>query len=317
MSKITIQNLTARQGEKINGYINVANTNIKLPVTLICGKSEGDTVLITAGVHCAEYVGIETAIELSREINPKNISGNIIIIPLINRSGFEHRTMSIVYEDGKNLNRVIPGHAEGSVSERIAYFMEKELFSKVDYYIDLHCGDGYEELTPYVYCQGIANEEVLSKSRQMAMAINSEYIVVSQSGSGGAYNYAGSIGLPGILIERGCMGKWSSEEVEEYKIDVRNVLKELKVLSGEKVNRNNNTKVITNTIYEDSVYTGCWYANYKVGDIVSRGDELGTVRDYFGNILHSCIAKVDGVVLYQVGSLSVLKDGPMITYGEI
>ena len=75
--------------------------------------------------------------------------------------------------------------------------------------------------------------------------------------------------------------------------------------------------MITNTIYEDSIYTGCWYANYKVGDIVSRGDELGTVRDYFGNILHSCIAKVDGVVLYQVGSLSVLKDGPMITYGQI
>ena len=59
------------------------------------------------------------------------------------------------------------------------------------------------------------------------------------------------------------------------------------------------------------------YFNYKVGDIVSKGDELGTVRDYFGNILHSCIAKVDGVVLYQVGSLSVLKDGPMITYGQI
>ena len=132
MSEITIQNLTARQGEKINGYINVTNTNIELPVTLICGKNEGDTVLITAGVHCAEYVGIETAIELSKEINPKNISGNIIIIPLINRSGFEHRTMSMVYEDGKNLNRVFPGNAEGSVSERIAYFMEKELFSKID-----------------------------------------------------------------------------------------------------------------------------------------------------------------------------------------
>ena len=55
----------------------------------------------------------------------------------------------------------------------------------------------------------------------------------------------------------------------------------------------------------------------KVGDIVSKGDELGTVKDYFGNILHTCIAKVDGIILYQVGSLSILKDGPMITYGEI
>ena len=41
------------------------------------------------------------------------------------------------------------------------------------------------------------------------------------------------------------------------------------------------------------------------------------IKDFFGNILHTCIAKVDGIILYQVGSLSILKDGPMITYGEI
>ena len=32
----------------------------------------------------------------------------MIIVPLVNVSGFEHRTMSLVYEDGKNLNRVFP-----------------------------------------------------------------------------------------------------------------------------------------------------------------------------------------------------------------
>ena len=317
MKYIDLANFSKFRNEKQQGYINVSGTDMKLPITIICGKKEGKTVLITGGVHCAEYVGIETAIELSREINPDDISGNIIILPLINRSGFENRTMSVVYEDGKNLNRVFPGNAQGSVSEKIAYFMEKELFKISDFYIDLHCGDGYEELTPYVYCQGVASEEIISKSRQMAMAINSKYIVASKSNSGGAYNYAGSIGLPGILIERGCMGKWTKEEVEEYKIDVRNVLKELKILSGEKVNRNNHTKLITNVIYEDSMYTGCWYANYKVGDAVSKGDELGTIKDYFGNVLHTCIAKVDGIILYQVGSLSILKDGPMIAYGEI
>ena len=317
MKYIDLSNFSKFRNEKQQGYINVSGTDIEIPITIICGKKEGKTVLITGGVHCAEYVGIETAIELSREINPEDISGNIIILPLINRSGFENRTMSVVYEDGKNLNRVFPGNEQGSVSEKIAYFMEKELFKISDYYIDLHCGDGYEELTPYVYFQGVASEEVSSKSRQMAMSINSKYVVASKSNSGGAYNYAGSIGLPGILIERGYMGKWTKDEVEEYKIDVRNVLKELKVLAGEKVDRNNHTKLITNVIYENSMYTGCWYANYKVGDVISKGDELGTIKDYFGNVLHTCIAKLDGIILYQVGSLSVLKDGPMITYGQI
>ena len=58
------------------------------------------------------------------------------------------------------------------------------------------------------------------------------------------------------------MGKWSKEEVEEYKIDVK-MFKELNVLSGEKVDRNNDTKVITNTIYENSMYTGCWYSKLQ------------------------------------------------------
>ncbi|WP_406541272.1 succinylglutamate desuccinylase/aspartoacylase family protein [Clostridium ljungdahlii] len=83
-----------------------------------------------------------------------------------------------------------------------------------DYYIDLHCGDGYEELTPYVYCVGVAAPEVVKAARGMAELVNVPYLVQSPSGSGGSYNYAGSCGIPSILIERGCMGRWSKEEVK-------------------------------------------------------------------------------------------------------
>ena len=44
--------------------------------------------------------------QLADELDPKKIAGNIIVIRLMNRTGFEHRTMSLTYEDGKNLNRV-------------------------------------------------------------------------------------------------------------------------------------------------------------------------------------------------------------------
>lgn len=57
-------------------------------------------------VHNAEYVGIQAAMQLADELDPKKIAGNIIVIRLMNRTGFEHRTMSLTYEDGKNLNRV-------------------------------------------------------------------------------------------------------------------------------------------------------------------------------------------------------------------
>ena len=57
---------------------------------------------------------------LVNELDVTILRGNVIILPLANRSGFENRTTSRVYEDGKNLNRVFPGDREGSEADRLA-----------------------------------------------------------------------------------------------------------------------------------------------------------------------------------------------------
>ena len=93
-------------------------------------KKRGETVLISGGVHNAEYVGIQAAMQLADELDPKKIAGNIIVIRLMNRTGFEHRTMSLTYEDGKNLNRVFPGNPNGTLSDRIAYTVVTEFFPR-------------------------------------------------------------------------------------------------------------------------------------------------------------------------------------------
>lgn len=164
MEEFTVGRLTARKGTKVSGFVPVEGTNIKLPVTLIYGEEEGETVLISGGVHNAEYVGIQSAIQLATTLTPDRIVGKVMIIHLMNPSGFEHRTMSLVYEDGKNLNRVFPGGMLGTTADRIAYTVEKEFFPKADYYIDLHCGDGFEGLVSYVYCLGNASEYVVKKA---------------------------------------------------------------------------------------------------------------------------------------------------------
>ena len=66
--------------------------------------------------------------QLADELDPKKIAGNIIVIRLMNRTGFEHRTMSLTYEDGKNLNRVFPGNPNGTLSDRIAYTVVTVIF---------------------------------------------------------------------------------------------------------------------------------------------------------------------------------------------
>ena len=83
-------------GKTLKDHIHVEGTELHVPHVLLCGQHRGPTVLISAGIHNAEYVGIQAAIELSNELDVGDLHGNVIILPLANRSGFENRTMSMV-----------------------------------------------------------------------------------------------------------------------------------------------------------------------------------------------------------------------------
>ena len=69
--------------------------------------------------------------------------------------------------------------------------------------------------------------------------------------------------------------------------------------------------------YQSASYTGLWYPQKRAGDLFTEGEILGYVKDYEDNILETCTSYGDGVILYQTGSLQVIKDGPMVAYGRI
>ncbi|MDO4553748.1 MAG: M14 family metallopeptidase [Lachnospiraceae bacterium] len=313
--EIRLEDWNREPGTRTEGYLRVPNTEILMPVIIIDGALDGPVTLITGGIHNAEYVGIEAVMELGHELSPDRIHGSIILIPLVNRSGFEHRTMSLVYEDGKNLNRVFPGNPHGSYADKIAFFMTEEIFKRVDYYIDLHCGDGFEILTPYVYSQGRASEEVVKKSKKMAQAADVSFHVISDVASKGAYNHAGSMGIPSILIERGCLGCWSREEVNADIRDVYNILRHLKMISGCPISYEKEQIIMDKVYYPMARRTGCWYPEKKVGDRVTKGELLGTIKDYFGRVHDRIHAQGNGVILYQVMSLCIQQGDTMMCYG--
>lgn len=310
-------NIEVMPGERWSGWLELAGGEFRLPATVFHGAEAGKTVLITAGVHAGEYVGIQAAIELGSRLKIEKVVGTIIIVKVLNRPAFEARNGSMGLEDNKNLNRVFPGNPDGTEMERLAWAVARELQPAADYYIDLHSGDDYEQLTSYVYYAGKAPEEVVAVSRKMAEQVDVPYMVKSNVGSGGSYNYAASKGIPSILIERGGMGLWTSEEVRSTRRDVRNILCHLGVYRGKKDYRKYYPLEVTDICYQVASHGGCWYPFKNVGDMIQKGEALGEVRDYEGNVKEVSVAEFDGVILYQTGTLQVLKEGPMITYGRI
>lgn len=309
--------VTVRRSEKYQGDISFANGDIVLPGTIICGKLPGKTMLITGGVHSGEYVGIQACVELGAELQPEKTVGTIVILKVLNRPAFENRAGSLGLSDGKNLNRVFPGNPNGTEMERLAWAITKEVYPKVDYYIDLHSGDDFEALTPYVYYAGKAAQEVTEVSRKMAEQVDVPYMVRSLVSSGGAYNYAASKGIASILLERGGMGAWTSEEVNSDKRDVRNILSSLGMYQIRRDVRNYVPMEVTDVCYQAASEDGLWYPAAKPGDMVAEGALLGTIRDYNGKLRETCRAEYTGVVLYQTGSLQVTEGGAVVAYGRI
>jgi predicted deacylase len=311
--KLVVGNLEADVCQKTQGYLNIVNSDIKVPCTLINGKKEGKTVVITGGTHGGEYPGIETAIQLALELDPEDISGQIVITHPMNLPAFKAKLQYIGPYDGKNLNREFPGLATGTITQKIAYTVTTQLHSIADFYMDLHGGDIHEALVPFVICSKLGSEEVNKISKEASSLMGIKYVCGSVSDNG-TFGSAAISGVPGSLAEIGQCGLWSKEEVVKYKTGVLNVLKYLEVLDGDVEN-------LCDTVYLEKMHglnatiDGCWYSSVVPGQKVSEGEKVGEIRDYFGKKLEEYYSPIDGVILYSISSLAIGKDDPIIAVG--
>ena len=307
-------NITCNKGEKYSGFWKIDDYNI--PVTVIYGKNRGKTICISAGIHNCEYTSIQTAIDLANEFNPDNINGILIILHTVNYSGFFKRVPRIVPEDNKNLNRVFPGEENGTVSEKIAFAFSKYLYPQLDFFIDLHGGDLFEEVMPFIYAPGIGEKEVIDFSHKVASNISLPVRVRSKA-STGAYNSAAIQGVPSLLIEIGGNGNIESKNLDRYKSCLKEFLAYLEVIEYTTSSKSEEQKEITQANYLESPCEGYWYPRFKAGDLVEKDDILGEIKDCFGKELCTFRAEFDGIILYQTISLAIPKDDPLVAYGKL
>jgi predicted deacylase len=123
------------------------------------------------------------------------------------------------------------------------------------------------------------------------------------------------MGIPSVLLERGQRGMWTKEEARKDVKDLRNILKRLRVLSGKPELRERVPQRLLKTTYIPSPCVGLWYPTMTAGDYAKKGELIGEIRDYFGNLLAAPTFDYDAVILYQVESLTVLKGENLIAYG--
>lgn len=315
----------AGMGERKSGYLHVGETalgKVEMPITIIEGSKPGPTLAMTGGFHPREYAAIESLSRIARKVDPKKVRGGLIIVHIVNTPGFEIRGRKCPIDDAHPINS-FPGDPEGTISQRIAHTVVKEVFDQSDYYIDHHSNDIQWTGPSNVILSLTGSEIVDAKSEAMGRCFKTEYLRASKSrGTSSAIDYAVHNGIPSCLTEVGSMmGVLSKtgvldEEAINWNIEgVENVMKLIGMIDGKAWQ--STVKPITNVVYLRPNHSGLFYPLVEVDKRVSEGQPLAEIRDPFGNVKETLYSPFEGVTSLMSSYVAVKQGIPVIQLYEI
>lgn len=311
---VVVGSLRAAPGTKVTGFVPVPGTPIQMPVTVVNGRAPGPRLAVTAGVHGGEYPGIEAAIRTASALEARDVRGTAVIVHIVDVPAFAARSIYVCPLDGKNPNRLFPGNADGTASERLAHTLFTEVIAPSDAYVDLHGGDINEALVPFTIMVETGNAAVDARARALAGVYGIRYVVHGRVG-GGTYAAAARRDIPAILTEAGGQGLLDDASLHLHLRGLRNVLRHLGVVDGapEPVPP---TTVLARLHWVTSQHAGLFYAEVAPGDQVETGGRIGEIRDYFGGRLEEVRSPASGIVLFTVTTPATNPNDPLFAVGE-
>ena len=315
----------ASRGQTATGVIEVPAGNdaaLSIPVAVVHGAKPGPVLSLLAGAHGTEYASIIALERLISAVDATQLSGTVIIVPLLNVQSFVKVVPHLNPVDGKNMNRMYPGKMDGTQTDRASFLITKQVVEPADHVIDFHGGDIDESLRPYSYWNytGRAAQDAISKG--MVLAFGLDHIIISRgrpadpAASMYLENTATTRNKPSITVEAGHAGTVEDDDVAALINGSLSVMRHLKMLPGAPT-------PVENPVWIDhladvaSEQGGIFYPLVKKGAYVAAGMKIGYVTDYVGKTIFEARAKEGGVLLYVRAVPSIWKGDPIASVGVI
>jgi len=321
----TVGTATAKRNQKVTGTIEVprgVDAATSIPVAIVHGAKPGPVLALVSGAHGTEYTSIIALENLIGLLNPAEISGTVIIVPLVNIPSFERKVPHVNPVDGISMNRMYPGKMEGTQTDRASYLITKQVVEQSDHLIDLHGGDLDESLRPYSYWTKTGNENQDRVSKEMVLAFGLDHIIVSTdrpkdpSASRYLENTATTRGKPSITVEAGYAGTVEPGDLAALVDGCLSVMRYLKMLPGP-ATAIEHPVWIEKILTISSDQTGIFYPLVKRGTYVEQGMKVGYVTDYVGKTIFEARAPGAGVILYICAVPSMSKGATIANVGVV
>ncbi|MRT93938.1 succinylglutamate desuccinylase/aspartoacylase family protein [Ancylomarina sp. 16SWW S1-10-2] len=296
-----------KKGKKAVIEMDVAKlhtrNNLSVPVIIERAKKEGPVLLLIGGVHGDETNGVAIVRDVIRKKLNKPKIGTIICIPVFNVFGYLNQERE--FPDGRDLNRVFPGSASGSLASQFAYKFTHEIAPLVDYVIDFHTGGSSRENFPNVRCD-FNNARTL----ELAKIFGTKFIVDSNSISKSIRDTFNKMGKTSLLFEGGKSLHLDNKVISSGVNGALNIMKHLGMQDGD-INNDTEYIMLRKNKWLRSPHSGIFEPLVKNGANVKHKEVIGRVSDPYGEFERKIFAPFD-CCIYGLNTAPIVYKGDAI-----
>lgn len=287
----------------------VSGTQVALPVLVLHGAEPGPTMWVSAAMHGDEVGGVEIIRRVLGHLDPKEMAGTLITVPVINVYGFN--TGDRYLPDRRDLNRSFPGSSRGSLAGRIANLLMKEVINRCTIGIDLHTGSDNRVNLPQV--RGDLDDEA---TLEMARAFGTPLALHSRLRDGSLRQAATDAGATVLLFEGGEALRFDEATIRTGVDGVRRVLHQIG-MSSDAPPKSDPPAISRRSSWVRAGRSGIAHMEVEMGEIVAKGDTLATLHDPFGKRLGRVNARFDGMVIGHTQYPLVNRGDAMVHVAEL
>jgi N-alpha-acetyl-L-2,4-diaminobutyrate deacetylase len=206
--------------------------SVMIPIAVI-RNGNGPTALLTGGNHGDEYEGPLALFDLARSLAPNEVTGTVIIVPAMNYPAFRAGTRTSPIDRG-NLNRSFPGRPDGTVTEKIADYFQRELLPRANLVLDLHSGGKTLDFVPWCAAHVLTDKALEARAFAAVTAFSAPYSVrMLEIDAVGMYDTAAEeMGKVFVTTELGGGGTTRAATVGIARRGVMNVLRHAGIVAG-------------------------------------------------------------------------------------
>ncbi len=263
---------------------------VKIPVIVAKGNEKGQVVGLTAAVHGNELNGIPVIQRLFNEIDITKLKGTIVGIPVLNTPSFLRKKRRFL--DGVDLNHIMPGKENGTVSQVYAWRIVNNVIRHFNYLLDLHTASNGRVNSYYIRAD--MSDEVV---RKMALLQNAQIIVHNPPSDGTLRGTADELDIPAITLEVGNPNLFQRGMIRDGLTGIHNLLGEIGITDSEVEEISNETIICKRSYWIYCDHGGLLAVHPNVTEIVDKDEKIATLRNVFGDIVKEYRAPERGVVI--------------------